>query len=100
MIYILYIPQKFFLNQLLFFITLNFLWLIIKFFFFIFYYFLFYSIFYIYVVRVAKAANIIEDDCPERCPCCGRENINPRLKYPYNISIYMDISYTLGFTSI
>ncbi|KAG4098765.1 hypothetical protein H8356DRAFT_1424326 [Neocallimastix lanati (nom. inval.)] len=46
------------------------------------------------------SANIIEDDCPERCPCCGRENINPRLKYPYNISIYMDISYTLGFTSI
>jgi len=30
---------------------------------------------------VAKAAKIIEEDCPERCPCCYRKNSNPRLEH-------------------
>jgi len=32
------------------------------------------------IIRVAKAYNIIEDDCLERCPCYG-ENSNPRLEH-------------------
>jgi len=31
--------------------------------------------------RVAKAAKMIEEDCPERCLCCYRENSNPRLEH-------------------
>ena len=34
---------------------------------------------YKFYVRVAKAAKMIEKDCPERCPCCYRKNSNPRL---------------------
>ena len=28
---------------------------------------------YKFDARVAKAAKIIEEDCPERCPCCYRK---------------------------
>jgi len=36
---------------------------------------------YKFVARVAKAAKMIEEDCPERCPCCYRKNSNPRLEH-------------------
>jgi len=36
---------------------------------------------YKFDARVAKAAKMIEEDCPERCPCCYRINSNPRLEY-------------------
>jgi len=39
---------------------------------------------YKFDTRVAKAANMIEDDCPERCPYCYRETSNPRLEYWYS----------------
>jgi len=35
---------------------------------------------YKFNARVDKAANIIEDKCPECCPCCYIENENPQLK--------------------
>jgi len=28
-----------------------------------------------------KLANVIEEDCPERCLCCYRKNSNPRLEH-------------------
>ena len=34
---------------------------------------------------VAKAAKMIEEDCPERCPCCCyRKNSNPRLEHRFS----------------
>jgi len=30
---------------------------------------------------VAKASNIVEDDCPERCPCYYKEKSNPQSEY-------------------
>jgi len=36
---------------------------------------------YKFDARVAKAAKMIEEDCPERCPCCYRKNSNPRLEH-------------------
>ena len=30
---------------------------------------------------VAIAAKMIEENCPERCPCCYRKNSNPRLEH-------------------
>jgi len=36
---------------------------------------------YKFDARVAKAANMFENDCPERCPCCYKENSNPRLEH-------------------
>jgi hypothetical protein len=36
---------------------------------------------YKFDARVAKAAKMIEEDCPERCPCCYRKNGNPRLEH-------------------
>ena len=30
---------------------------------------------------IDKAAKMIEDDYPERCPCCYRKNSNPQRKY-------------------
>ena len=30
---------------------------------------------------VAKSSKMIEEDCPERCPCCYRKSSNPRLKH-------------------
>jgi len=36
---------------------------------------------YKFGARVAKAAKMIEEDCPERYPCCYRINSNPRLEY-------------------
>jgi len=36
---------------------------------------------YIFDARVVKAANMIEEDCPERCPCCYRKNSNPPLEH-------------------
>jgi len=30
---------------------------------------------------VVKAAKMIEEDYPERCPCCYRKNSNPRLEH-------------------
>jgi hypothetical protein len=36
---------------------------------------------YKFHARVAKAAKMIEEDCPERCPCCYRKNSNPLLEH-------------------
>jgi len=36
---------------------------------------------YKFNAHVAKAAKMIEEDCPERCPCCYRKNSNPRLEH-------------------
>ena len=36
---------------------------------------------YKFDARVAKAAKMIEEDCPERCPCCHRKSSNSRLNH-------------------
>jgi len=36
---------------------------------------------YKFDARLAKAAKMIEENCPERCSCCYRKNSNPRLEH-------------------
>jgi len=35
---------------------------------------------YKFDARVVKAANMIEDNFPDRCLCCYKENSNPRFR--------------------
>ncbi|KAG4089081.1 hypothetical protein H8356DRAFT_1432309 [Neocallimastix lanati (nom. inval.)] len=40
---------------------------------------------YKFDARVAKAAKVIEEDCPERCPHCYRKNNSPLLEHWFSI---------------
>ena len=46
---------------------------------------------YKFDARVAKAAKMIEEECPERCPCCYRIYSNPRLEHWFSKCYFFNV---------